>query len=74
MKVLMRVGISGTRSGVDWPQPGQILECDDAEGAQLCAAGLAIPVAEQQTERAVVPTATVEKRGPGRPRKQETAP
>lgn len=71
----MKVGISGTRSGVDWPPIGGTLDVDDEEGAQLCAGGLAEPVAEPQKvwtatmpepeTRADVP----EKRGPGRPRK-----
>lgn len=46
MKVRMKVGISGTRSGVEWPPPGQTLEVDDEEGMHLCAGGLAEPVAE----------------------------
>jgi hypothetical protein len=67
----MKVGISGTRSGVDWPQRGEILECDDDEGAQLCAGGLAEPVYEPEpVETAVAPEP--EKRGPGRPRKTDT--
>lgn len=45
MKVRMKVGISGTRSGVDWPAPGGELEVDDEEGMHLCAGGLAEPVA-----------------------------
>ena len=57
----MRVGISGTRSGEDWPAPGGTLDVDDEEGMQLCAAGLAEPVLEQRTETAVLPEA--EKRG-----------
>lgn len=48
MKVRMKVGISGTRSGADWPLPGGVLEVDDAEGAHLCAGGLAEPVAEPE--------------------------
>lgn len=48
MKVRMKVGISGTRSGEDWPGPGGILDVDDEEGAALCAGGLAEPVAEPQ--------------------------
>ena len=53
MKVRMRVGISGTRSGQDWPQPGGILECSNEEGAQLCASGIAVPVVEDDVETAV---------------------
>ncbi len=48
MKVRMKVGISGTRNGQDWPPPGGELEVDDEEGAQLCAGGLAEPIAEPQ--------------------------
>ena len=64
----MKVGISGTRSGQDWPGIGQTLECSDEEGAQLCAGGLATPVVEEREERAVAPEP--EKRGPGRPAKK----
>jgi hypothetical protein len=53
----MRVGISGTRSGVDWPPPGGELEVDDEEGAHLCGGGLAVPVVEERTETAVMPDA-----------------
>lgn len=71
MKVRMKVGMSGTRSGEDWPPLGGILEVDDEEGAQLCTAGLAVPVVEDETEKAVAPDA--EKRDDadkrGRPRK-----
>ena len=62
MRVCMTVEISGTRDGVPWPPRGGEVDLPDAEGADLCAAGYATPVA--------VP-APVEKRGPGRPRKSE---
>jgi hypothetical protein len=55
MKVRMRVGISGTRSGQPWPQPGQILECSAEEGAQLCASGIAVPEPDDHVETAVMP-------------------
>jgi len=57
MKVRMRVGISGTRSGEAWPQPGQILECSAEEGAQLCANGIAVPEPDDKVETAVMPDA-----------------
>ncbi len=56
----MVVEISGTRAGQDWPRPGETLEVSDEEGAQLCAGGLARPVAEKDTdtaETAVAPKA-----------------
>ena len=77
MKVRMRVGISGTRSGEAWPQPGEVLVCSLEEGRQLCQAGIAVPEPEPEpepdevrVEKAVAPKTTVEKR-PGRPAKTE---
>lgn len=84
MRVRMKAEISGTRDGGDWPRPGEILDVSDDEGAHLCAAGLAAPVADKSTgvEKTVAPadnteertsglttTSTPVKRGPGRPRK-----
>jgi hypothetical protein len=57
MKVRMRVAISGTRSGQEWPQPGAVLDCSPEEGAQLCASGNAVPVPEDDVETAVAPVA-----------------
>jgi hypothetical protein len=42
----MKVAISGTRAGADWPPIGDVLEVSDDEGAQMCAGGLAEPVAD----------------------------
>lgn len=70
MKVRLKLEMSGMRHGVDWPAYGEILEVDDAEGAQLCQAGIAEPVVEDKVETAVLPQP--EKRGPGRPRKDAT--
>ena len=40
--------ISGGRGdGTAWPDPGVPFYVDDAEGAHLCAGGLAYPVAEE---------------------------
>jgi hypothetical protein len=45
----MLVKISGGRGdGTEWPDPGTELVVDDEEGAQLCAGGLAAPVAERE--------------------------
>lgn len=83
MRVRMRVKVSGTRAGKAWPEPGGELELPDAEGAKLCAAGMAEPVAASEpVETATSPTAEVattlepekptrpaaEKRGRGRPK------
>lgn len=61
MKVEMKVQLSGTVNGLDYPQRGGVLETTDEHGAELCAAGLAVPVvSEPVVERAVAPE--VEKR------------
>ncbi len=49
MKVRMRVMVTGTRDGVEWPQPGGILDVPADEAASLVRAGLA-EVAELKAE------------------------
>ena len=52
----MKIQLTGTRNGVRWPAPGGEVTLPDNEGADLCAAGLAEPVAEQsQPETATAP-------------------
>lgn len=46
VKIKMTQQITGTRDGSPWPAPGGELVVPDAEGAELCAQGLAVPVAE----------------------------
>ncbi|MFD0902337.1 hypothetical protein [Actinomadura sediminis] len=55
MKVRMKVAVSGTRNGRPWPHPGEVVELSDAEGADLCASGVAEPVAERPVETATAP-------------------
>lgn len=58
MRVRMKVDVSGTRNGQPWPRRGQVADVDDAEGAQLCHAGLAEPVAvAEPVETATAPSA-----------------
>lgn len=68
MKVRLKLEMSGMRHGVPWPAYGETLEVEDAEGAQLCRAGIAEPVVDDEVRTAVMPEP--EKRGPGRPRKE----
>ena len=57
----MKVYVSGGRAdGSDWPPSGGVLEVEDREGAELCAAGLAEPVAEER--KAETPEQHLEKR------------
>lgn len=46
MKVRMKVYVTGTRDAAPWPQVGGEIVVPDDEGAQLCTAGMATPVAE----------------------------
>lgn len=55
MRIRMRRQITGTRDGVDWPAPGGEMVVPDDEGAQLCAMGAALPVAEERTEETRAP-------------------
>lgn len=58
MRVRMRQQMSGTRDGADWPLRGEELDVTDDEGAALCAAGIADPMAtEPPVERADTPPA-----------------
>jgi hypothetical protein len=58
MKIRMNVEISGTHNGRPWPTRGAVAEVPDAQGAKLCAAGMAAPVAEAtRTETATPPPA-----------------
>lgn len=62
MKIVMKRQISGTRDGLDWPAPGEPMDVPDAEGADLCALGMAEPVAEPaRAERAVAPKPSTRK-------------
>lgn len=53
MKVRMRVTISGTRDGADWPAKGSVVTLPDAVAVDLLRANLAEPVGEPEPERAV---------------------
>ena len=58
MKIRMSVDISGTRGdGRDWPRRGESIMVDDAEGAELCASGMAEPVAQKDSDDAETATA-----------------
>lgn len=52
MKVVLKVDVSGTRNGQPWPRRGEVVDVGDQEGADLCAAGMATPVAVDDVETA----------------------
>lgn len=69
MKVRLTAHLSGLRNGEPWPALGGEVNVPDVEGAELCAAGLAVPVAApEKRETADAPVA--EKRAPSRSRKE----
>lgn len=45
MKIRMTSALSGLRDGAPWPARGGEIVVPDAEGADLCAQGYAVPVA-----------------------------
>lgn len=47
MKVRMKAEVSGSRNGRPWPRPGEEITVPDDEGKDLCAAGIAEPVAQR---------------------------
>lgn len=50
MKVQMKVPLSGTRDGKEWPQVGGEVNLPKDEAVALCSAGLAVPVAEKDAD------------------------
>lgn len=73
MRVRMRTYVSGSRDGVHWPPVGAELELDDAEGAELCAAGIVEPVAVAEPVETATPPAP-EQRAPARPATTRSTP
>jgi hypothetical protein len=55
VKIRMKLKILGTRDGVRWPEAGGTVTLPEHEAARLCANGLATPVVEDDTEKAVAP-------------------
>jgi hypothetical protein len=65
MKIKMKVGLSGSLDGAPYPPRGGVWEVDDVAGAQLCAKGMATPVADKDAdvETAVVPEKSEKRSG-----------
>lgn len=55
MRVRMKIQLTGTRNAQRWPAPGGEVVLPDNEGADLCAAGLAEPVAERVQPETATP-------------------
>lgn len=50
MRVRMKTDVSGSRDGQAWPKRGETMEVSDAEGADLCASGMAEPVGDKDRD------------------------
>lgn len=55
MHIVMRLKITGTRDGADWPPVGGELEVPDDEGADLIRNGYALPADEPHTRALIEP-------------------
>jgi len=62
MEIKLKVTLSGTRDGIEWPPVGGSVDLPEAEAAQMIAAGLASAVAPAPIETATADTSTVETR------------
>jgi len=62
MKIKLKVTLSGTRDGIEWPPVGGSVDLPEAEAAQMIAAGLASAVAPAPIETATADTSKVETR------------
>lgn len=69
MKIRLTGDLSGTRNGQPWPARGTEMVLPDEEGAVLCAQGMAVPVVDNKTEKAVAKDES-EKRGKPAARKR----
>jgi hypothetical protein len=63
MLIRLKVDVSGTRNGLEWPPRGSVIDLPDAEAAEYCASGMAVPVPAVPVEYAVS-TVDEETRGP----------
>lgn len=61
MQVKLKVSISGTRDGAEWPPVGFPIDLPDGEAAQMIAAGLAVECAAP-VETATADTSKLETR------------
>ncbi|MEU7293335.1 hypothetical protein AB0A76_09045 [Streptomyces exfoliatus] len=70
MRIRMRVKISGTRDGVEWPDKGGFVDLPDAEAAQLLRDRVAEPLPALPVEETATATNDAEQAAPARRRTQ----
>ena len=74
MKVRLKTTITGTRNGVEWPAPGEVVDLPGTEAMDLCGNGLAVPVKDEGVEDAKASDDDVEERSEPRKAVTKTAP
>jgi len=74
MKVRMRLKISGTRGGEEWPDVGDTINVPESEAADLIRLGLAEATSTREAAVAETTETTSAPRPRGRPRKQQPNP
>lgn len=62
MRIRMRTDVSGSRDGQPWPKRGETMDVSDAEGADLCASGMAEPVGDKDHDVETTATGDSERR------------
>lgn len=67
--IKLKVQITGTRDGVDWPAPGTVIDLPDDEAATLITNGLAVEATAEETADA--PQGDVETATKKRPAKAD---
>lgn len=55
MKIELRVSMTGTRNGQDWPPIGSVVDLPDDEAQQMLAVGLAVLPGEPEAAAVVAP-------------------
>jgi hypothetical protein len=71
VKVIMRVSISGTMDGKDWPARGSVADLPDAVAVDMLNAGLVGPAPVDEPERAIVAPVVEKAVRVARPRHQK---
>lgn len=64
MKVRIVNRPTGLLNGHEWPDVGDVLEVEDHHGADMCAAGIGVPVTDDEVETAVAPEVEVRSEAP----------
>ena len=57
MRIKLKVHLTGTRNGVEWPAYGEEIDLPDEEAADMVAAGMAEPATKHRDAEKAVPAA-----------------